>query len=88
MTPTKLQLSRLKSEGFKWFKESCTDRVEPEVIQDIIPAANGFTVVYNENAVLEYSTATVHAIDWPEDSDHWIMVHWENITDQRRNYDN
>lgn len=57
-----------------------------DCIEYIIPAANGFTVVYNANATaLELSTATVEKIELPSDlKTQWIYVHWINIEDQRR----
>ncbi len=75
----------LKRYGFKWFKDNCTDRVDAEGIKEILPAANGFTVVYDNTGVLDYSTAVVERIELPDDFARiWILVHWERIEDQRR----
>lgn len=69
-----------------WYKDRSTDKVTADCIQDVIPAAHGFTVLYNEKATaLVASTAVVNAIDIPEDLDAtWIRVEWETIVDERR----
>ena len=77
----------LRQHGFKWYRDHCTDRVDADGIKEILPAANGFTVVYNEeDSVLDYSTATVERIELPKHPElQWILVHWITIEDQRRN---
>lgn len=78
-------LALLKQHGFQWYKSQTTDRVEAKCIEDIVPAAGGFTVIYNENSVFDMSTATVEDIDIPENPDkQWIRVHWNVIADQKR----
>jgi hypothetical protein len=87
MTPTLEQRALLKKHGFQWYKDGTTDRVSENCIADILPAANGFTVVYvkGNGVVLEYSTAKVSKIDIPEDpSKTWIRVYWDSIEDERR----
>lgn len=76
--------AKLRKHGFKWFKSDTTDRVDAEVIADIVPAADGFTVVYTEDAAIELSTAVVEKIDDLDDPNKWIYVHWKSISDQRR----
>lgn len=81
------QLSLLKKHGFMWWcKDQSTDKVSADCIKDVIPAANGFTVVYNELAsALELSTAEVDSIDFPDDLENeWIRVNWVDIIDQAR----
>jgi len=90
------QLELLKRHGFKWLKDGSTDTVDASCIQDVLPAANGFTVVYNETAVaLEMSTAVVELIDIPanpethyNDTDLDLLIDWfyefdEHTTEQR-----
>lgn len=77
-------LDLLKKDGFLWFKDRCTDKVDPDCIKDIIPAANGFTVVYNEKAVIRYSTAIVEKIVFAPNSTQWHRVHWIGIQDERK----
>lgn len=86
MTPTTEQLGYLKEYGFKWFKDNTTDAVDADCIADVVPAVNGFTVIYNENATaLVMSTATVEKIDFPSNPKKtWIFVHWGKIEDHRR----
>ena len=87
MNVDKKTLALLKKNGFQWFKDNTTDRVEAICIKDILPAADGFTVVYTDSptVVIKYSTATVQSIDIPEDTNtQWIRVLWENIVDQRK----
>ena len=75
----------LKKHGFQWYKNGCTDRLEANCIKDIIPAADGFTVVYNEKSIFDYSTVTVKKIDIPANVfEQWIQVYWDNIIDERR----
>lgn len=80
------QLVVLKQYGFMWVKDGSTDRVEAECIKDVVPAANGFTVIYNTKATaLEMSTAEVEDIELPNNFEtEWIRVKWNNIVDQRR----
>jgi hypothetical protein len=76
-------LQLLKQYGFKWYKDGTTDSVTADGIQDIIPAANGFTVVYTPDAAIKYSTVVVEQIELPENFDTtWIFVHWKSISDQ------
>lgn len=79
-------LAKLKTWGFKWCKDKSTDTVSPECIKDVIPAANGFTVLYNEQATALYaSTAVVRSIEFPDNFQAtWIVVEWETIVDERR----
>jgi len=52
-----------------------------------VPAANGFTVIYNDKSVLVMSTAVVAKIEYPPDGEldkKWILVHWESIKDERK----
>ena len=82
MIVSKEQRELLKKHGFMWFKDKTTDRVEADYIEDILPAANGFTVVY-KHSVIRYSTATVQEIELPQDlCDGWIRVHWIKIEDE------
>jgi hypothetical protein len=87
MKITNEQLCLLQKYGFKWYKNQCTDSVDPKHILSIASAANGFTVIYSKDSVLEYSTAIVEKIEFPPDdllNKQWIYVHWINIEDQRR----
>ena len=78
-------LDKLKTFGFKWFKDNCTDAVASNCIQDVIPAAKGFTVIYNKDSVFASSTAVVKKIEVPEElSKQWIFVHWVSIEDEPR----
>jgi hypothetical protein len=83
---SKEDCEKLKKHGFKWYKDSSTDAVDADCIEDVVPAANGFTVVYNDKATaLVASTATVEKIEFPDDLDKkWIFVHWKGIEDERR----
>ena len=75
----------LKKHGFKWYKDDSTDRVETADIKDIVPAANGFTVIYKEPSALICSTAQVQKIEIPDDLDNtWIFVRWITIKDERK----
>lgn len=79
----------LISYGFMWHKDGSTDRVDADVIQDIIPAADGFTVIYKKKPgiVLELTTATVESIEMPAPEEligRWIVVNWKTAVDQRR----
>ena len=76
--------AKLRKNGFKWYKDKITDRVDAEVIADIVPAADGFIVVYTEDAAIKLSTAVVEKIDDLDDPNKWIYVHWKSISDQRR----
>lgn len=81
------QASLLKKHGFKWLKNNCTDRVDAECIDKIIPTEDGFAVVYNDASVIAVSCAKIKEIEWPVDAqlnERWIMVHWESIEDQRK----
>lgn len=85
MKVSQQQLDMLKQYGFLWLKNKTTDRVESFCIHDVVPAANGFTVIYETTSALEMSTAVVKEIEFPEDLDtQWIRVKWEHIEDQRR----
>ena len=78
-------LDSLKKFGFAWFKDNTTDKVSEDVIQGVIPAAEGFTVVYTDDAALEMSTVKVENIFFPADpTNEWIRVVWNTIVDQRR----
>jgi hypothetical protein len=83
---TRTQLKLLRKYGFQWYKSATTDRVTADCIEDVVPAANGFTVIYNEKATaLVASTAVVLKIELPPDIEtQWIRVHWDTITDERR----
>lgn len=77
----------LKKHGFQWYKNHCTDRVESDGIQSVVPAAKGFTVIYknDEKIVLVATTATIDKIEYPENLEkEWIRVHWDTITDERK----
>ena len=77
-------LALLKNHGFQWYKDNTSDRVSTDVIEDLVPAAEGFTVIYKDVSVLEMSTAEVSHIDIPDDVNmHWIRVHWSEIRDVR-----
>jgi hypothetical protein len=81
------QLMLLKQNGFQWYRDNSTDRVEADCIADVIPAAQGFTVLYNEKSVLAASTAVVKKIVFPKPDDLksvWIRVYWESIKDERK----
>ncbi len=79
------QRALLKKHGFMWFRDNSTDKVDPSHIQDVIPAANGFTVVYTEKSVFECSTAEVENIVFPDNLEsEWTRVVWTNIYDQHR----
>lgn len=85
MKVTTEQLALLKEHGFKWYKDASTDRVEADYIADVIPAANGFTVLYNDKGVLYATTAVVKWIEVPVDlKGQWIYVHWDRIEDERK----
>jgi len=76
-------LNTLKKYGFKWYKDACTDTVDSKAIMDVIPAANGFTVLYVEGVALIASTAVVERIEMPQSlDDRWILVHWTHIEDE------
>jgi hypothetical protein len=78
-------IALLKKHGFKWFQDNTTDTVEANFIADIIPAAKGFTVVYDKSSALVMSTADVIKVEVPDDLDtQWIFVYWKTITDERR----
>ena len=80
-------LALLKKHGFQWYRNASTDRVEANSIKDVIPAANGFTVVYNEHPEIVFvrSTAIVEKIERPDDLEkEWIRVCWISIEDQRK----
>lgn len=82
---TKEDCLKLKQFGFKWYKNQSTDAVSDDCIEDVVPAANGFTVIYNDKSVLAASTAEVEKIDFPDDlANKWTLVHWKSITDERR----
>lgn len=84
---SKADCLKLKVYGFMWYKEQTTDRVPAEDIADVIPAANGFTVLYSDKSVLKASTAQVEKIEFPEDDklmSIWTCVHWIDIKDERR----
>lgn len=86
MRLTANELALLKQHGFQWYKNHTTDRVTEDSIKDVVPAANGFTVIYNNipPIVLYASTATVLKIEWPDDLEkQWIRVHWDAIADDR-----
>lgn len=84
MNITAEQADILREHGFKWYKEQSTDSVSPEYIDRIVPIEGGFTVQYNDKAVIISSTAKVEKIEWPEDpAKTWIYVHWEDIKDVR-----
>jgi len=85
--PKTNHLGLLKQFGFAWFKDNCTDKVSHDCIADVVPAANGFTVIYNDKSVLVMSTAVVAKIEYPPDGEldkKWILVHWESIKDERK----
>lgn len=78
-------LQALKKNGFKWLKNNCTDRVEPNAIVGVYPWENGFVVHYTEDSVILMTAATFTKIELPDDlKGRWIMVHWEELTDYRR----
>lgn len=86
LRPAELKL--LKKHGFMWYRDQSTDKVDSSCIEDVVPAANGFTVIYNDKATaLALSTAQVKKIEWPEADKLetvWIRVHWDTIEDQRK----
>lgn len=85
MHVTEAQRQLLKKYGFKWFKDHCTDTVADNLIEDILPAAGGFTVVYTEDAAIRYSTAKVSNIIVPDKPKmQWIFVVWDYIEDELR----
>jgi hypothetical protein len=84
MNIDKKTLKLLKKYGFQW-QNNCTEKIYPPDIKKIVPAANGFTVVYVDTVLIEMTTANVEKIEIPEDpSKNWITVHVNKIEDQKR----
>lgn len=82
--PSVEQCSLLKAHGFQWYKDGSTDRVEPEAISEVYPAAKGFTVAYEGSSALVSSTAVVERVELPDNLEtHWIRIHWAAVADER-----
>ena len=76
------QSERLSTYGFKWYKDRCTDRVEPQHIANIYPTVDGFVVIYTDDCALKMSIAKVDHVEWRRDpSREWVYVHWTEIED-------
>jgi len=83
MKITKQQAKKLKNMDLSGTNKT-TDRVEPEVIQEVRPSEDGFTVIYKNlsEVVFVASIAKVEKIEWrKEPSKEWIYVHWISIQD-------
>ena len=81
---TRSQAKELAEYGFKWYKDSCTDRVEPELIARVYPTTEGLIVMYTDDSALQASIAKVDHVEWRTDpSKEWIYVHWIDIEDIR-----
>lgn len=75
---------KLKKYGFMWGNIGGT--VDALVIHDVVPAANGFTVIYKDNANLVASTVVVKSIDFPKEPKVvWARVYFEQVVDESRN---
>jgi hypothetical protein len=77
-------LKTLQQHGFMWMKDGSTDKVDEGCIDKIVPAANGFTVIYNKKAVLRYTTCVVEKIELAEKPQTtWNVVYWKSVVDER-----
>lgn len=84
MKVTEEMRQKLFMHGFKWLKDNSTDTVVAADIEQILPAANGLTVVYRQHCVIAMSTAVVNNIEFPLNLEStWICVEWESIEDER-----
>lgn len=84
---TQEDCKKLKRFGFMWMNDGTSDKVDADCIADVVPAAKGFTVIYNDKSVLKASTAVVNKIEFPDEGKEmtiWAVVHWESIEDERR----
>jgi hypothetical protein len=85
MQITQEQADLLHKHGFQWYRDACTDTVDAECIDRIVPIEDGFAVIYNSKSVFVVSCATIEKIEMPDDIDkQWIRAHWMKIDDFRR----
>lgn len=82
-TCTKEECEKLAKYGFKWYINQCTDRVEPDLIETVVPSVGGLTVIYKD-CFLAMSTAIIEKIEWRDDPNkEWIYVHLIKIQDEK-----